>query len=61
MNTHYYILPDGNRADNMKDGCEAMGINRRSFQNLVKKQIVKKVLLTNTKLKEDEKTANKRD
>jgi len=58
MNKHYYILPDGSRADNMKEGCEAMGINRRSFQNLVKKQVIKKVLTTELKEDEDENKGN---
>ena len=53
MKTHYYILPDGSRADNMKDGCESMDINRRSFQNLVKKEIIKKII-NNSILQEDE-------
>jgi hypothetical protein len=51
--THYYILPDGRIAENMKEACEMMGINRRSFQNLVKKETITKH--TNlSKLQEDE-------
>ncbi|NPA35490.1 MAG: hypothetical protein GXO47_01430 [Chlorobi bacterium] len=42
MGTHYYILPDGRRAENMKEGCEMMQIGRRGFRALVKKGTIKK-------------------
>ena len=44
MNTHYYILPDGSRAENMKEACKSLGVGSRFFKTLIKRGLVKKIL-----------------
>ena len=43
MKTHIYIIPDGRRANNMKEGCEMMGIQSESFRKLVRRGDIKKL------------------
>ena len=47
-NTHYYILPDGTRAENMKEGHKMLGKSGTVFAKLVKKGIIKKVITSST-------------
>ena len=43
MKNHYYLLPDGTRAENMKEACEMMHIRTGLFKRLVKSgDIIKK-------------------
>lgn len=45
---HYYILPDGSTAANMKEGANKLGKSGTVFAALVKKGIIKKVITSNT-------------
>lgn len=38
--SHYYILPDGGIASNMKEARELMGLSSTAFKSLVRKGIV---------------------
>jgi hypothetical protein len=40
---HYYLLPDGRTADNMKQACEMMGMGAQGFRALIRKGVVKKI------------------
>jgi len=40
---HYYILPDGSRAETMKEGHTKLGIGSTAFRNLLRKGVVKKI------------------
>jgi len=42
-NNWYYLLPDGTRADNMKDARTKLGLGTQGFRALVRKGIVKKI------------------
>jgi len=52
--THYYILPNGQRVNNRKEACLLMGISSRSFNVLVKKGTIQKFLIHESKLQRDE-------
>ena len=43
---HYYIMPDGSTASNMKDGKLKIGKGSDAFRSLVRKGIIKKVTHT---------------
>ncbi len=53
MNKHYYILPDGYIAHNMKEGKLRLGIGSDAFRSLVRKEIIKKIIY-NQKLQSDD-------
>jgi len=36
MNNHYYLLPNGTKVDNMKDGCNALSISSEKFRAKVR-------------------------
>lgn len=40
---HYYILPNGTKVSNMKEGHTKLGIGSSAFRNLVRKGIVNKI------------------
>lgn len=44
--THYYVLPDGQMATNMKEACIIMKLGPRGFRALVRNGIIKKVNAT---------------
>lgn len=41
--THYYILPDGTRAENMKEACDKLKCGSSFFKTLLKRNMVKKI------------------
>ncbi|MBK3518910.1 hypothetical protein [Carboxylicivirga marina] len=44
---HYYLLPDGTKVDNMKDGCAHLGKASNTFKDLVKRGTIKKITVNN--------------
>ena len=44
MNNHYYLLPDGRRADTLKDVSRLFEIPYSAARSLVKNDILKKVI-----------------
>ena len=47
-----YVLPDGRRAENMKQGCEMMNIQSESFRRLVKRGVIRKEFINMSKSEE---------
>jgi hypothetical protein len=41
--SHYYILPNGRKVNDMKEGHTELGVGSTAFRNLVKKGIVNKI------------------
>ena len=46
--TWFYQLPDGSTAVNMKEAREKMNLGVQGFRALVRKEIVKKIMITET-------------
>ena len=46
MNTHYYILPDGRRAEDLYEAAILLGTSKRQARKLVKRGQIEKVLIT---------------
>ncbi len=46
---HIYVLPDGKRANNMKEARSLMGLSATAFRSLVKKGTVTKEISNNGK------------
>jgi hypothetical protein len=46
--SHYYILPDGTRAENMKEACQMMHIYGGLFRRLLKHGEIKRQDTSNT-------------
>ena len=44
--SHYYLLPDGQKAENMREAREKMGLGVQGFRALVRREIVKKITIT---------------
>jgi len=49
MNTHYYILPDGRRANSMREVKEMLGIPPKLFREMRKHNLIKKIDLMHNK------------
>ncbi len=43
---HYYILPNGERANSMKEARDKMNLGSQGFRALVRKGIVKKIQIS---------------
>ncbi|MRT91660.1 hypothetical protein [Ancylomarina sp. 16SWW S1-10-2] len=57
-NKHYYLLPGGKRAENMKQARIFMEIGKHAFRNAVKCGEVIKVLFNPQTLQSDEQSNN---
>jgi len=58
--THYYLLPDGRTADNMKLACEMMSLGAKGFRALIRKGVVKKITSETQRYEQDSTTSTLR-
>ena len=45
--THYYILPDGSRAEKIREAADMLGVSPHKIRKLVRRGQIEKVLTTN--------------
>ena len=55
IKTHYYLLPDGTKVDNMKDGCEYLNISSEKFRAKVRGLEIKRININEAKATNNEK------
>ena len=48
--SHFYLFADGRKVPNMKEGCVALDLGRQAFRNRVKRGIIQKIIINNSKL-----------
>lgn len=53
MKTHYYILPDGKRVENMKEGCTTLGISSEKFRAKVRTSEILSIYTNEAKATKD--------
>jgi hypothetical protein len=58
MNTHYYQLPDGRKADNMKEACELLNIPKSMFKRMRQHNLIKRVEVANSASSINQQTIN---